>query len=78
MVLAGLFMLTVLIACIAKPERDGKKDPIAWSTRLQALKDLLPPLVIFSIVIGSIYLDWPTPTDSAAPGVVRDCVDGPY
>lgn len=68
--LAGLFMLTVLGACIVQPDWDGRKEPVAWSTRLAALVDLVPPLVIFAIVIGSIYLGWATPTESAALGVV--------
>jgi len=68
--LAGLFMLTVLGACILRPDWDGRKQPIAWSIRLWALFDLLPPLVIFGIVIGSIYLGWATPTESAALGVI--------
>ena len=73
-VLAGLFMLTVLIACIARPSWDGKKEQIAWSTKIGALKDLIPPAIIFGIVIGSIYLGWATPTESAALGVIASLV----
>ena len=31
---------------------------------------LLPPLLVFLLVMGSIYLGWATPTESAALGVV--------
>lgn len=69
-VLAGLFMLTVLGACIFRPEWGGKSESVSWTLRLRSLVDLLPPIFIFSIVIGSIYLGWATPTESAALGVL--------
>lgn len=70
LVLAGLFMLTVFLACLIKPEWDGNKEPVPWATRLAALVDLIPPIIIFAIVIGSIYLGWATPTESSALGVL--------
>jgi len=68
--LAGLFMLTVLIACLLRRDWDGEKVSVSWSTRMNGLVDLLPPFFIFFVVIGSIYLGWATPTESAALGVI--------
>ena len=68
--LAGLFMLTVLIACVARPDLDGTREPIPWATKIRSLIDLVPPTIIFAIVMGSIYLGWATPTESAALGVL--------
>ncbi len=68
--LASLFMLTVLIACLARPSWGGEKERVSWALRITGLIDLLPPLFIFSVVIGSIYLGWATPTESAALGVL--------
>ncbi len=70
LVLAGLFSLTVLIICIARPEMGGKRITASWDQRLKALPDLIPPLVIFLAVIGSIYAGWATATESAALGVI--------
>lgn len=70
LMLAALFMLTVLIACAVRPDLDGRRDSVPWSTRARALVDLIPPTLIFAIVIGSIYLGWATPTESAALGVL--------
>ena len=70
LVLAGLFSVTVLIFCIARPEMGGKRTTASWDQRLQALPDLIPPLVIFLAVIGSIYAGWATATESAALGVI--------
>src|SRR3712207_9210637 len=40
------------------------------AVRLRRLIDLLPPLVIFAIIMGSIYTGWATVTESAALAVV--------
>jgi tripartite ATP-independent transporter DctM subunit len=70
LVLAGLFMLTVLVFCIARPELGGRRTSATWEARVRALPDLVPPLVIFLAVIGSIYAGWATATESAALGVL--------
>ncbi len=70
LVLASLFSLTVLIFCIIWPEMGGKPTKATWPQRWKALPDLLPPLVIFLAVIGSIYAGWATATESAALGVI--------
>ena len=70
LILAGLFSLTVLVFCIARPELGGKRTTATWDQRVRALPDLIPPLVIFLAVIGSIYAGWATATESAALGVI--------
>ncbi len=69
-VLASLFSLTVLIFCIARPGLGGRPTSATWEQRFRALPDLLPPLIIFLAVIGSIYAGWATATESAALGVI--------
>lgn len=70
LVLAGLFSLTVLIACLLWPSLGGRRTPTTWQARMRALPDLIPPLVIFLAVIGSIYAGLATATESAALGVI--------
>ena len=70
LVLAGLFSLTVLIACLLWPSLGGRRTPVERSARMRALPDLIPPLVIFIAVIGSIYAGLATATESAALGVI--------
>ncbi|MGN1057037.1 MAG: TRAP transporter large permease [Comamonas sp.] len=67
--LAGLFILTIIIACLIKPEWGGKKISASWGERLRSLWNLLPPLGIFFLVVGSIYAGLATPTEAAALGV---------
>src|SRR5690606_6682326 len=70
LMLASLFSLTVLIACLIRPDLGGKPTRADWQSRLRALPDLIPPLVIFLAVIGSIYAGLATATESAALGVL--------
>jgi C4-dicarboxylate transporter, DctM subunit len=70
LVLAAAFMLTILIACLIRPAWGGRRIATTWAMRLRSLPDLVPPLLIFIIVIGSIYAGWATPTESAALGVM--------
>ncbi|MBI2753581.1 MAG: TRAP transporter large permease [Betaproteobacteria bacterium] len=69
-VLASLFSLTVLIVCLVRPALGGKRTRTDWQARIRALPDLIPPLLIFLAVIGSIYAGLATATESAALGVI--------
>jgi tripartite ATP-independent transporter DctM subunit len=64
-----LFMATILVACIARPSLGGTRVETSWRERVRTLPDLLPPLGLFLVVIGSIYAGWATPTESASLGV---------
>jgi C4-dicarboxylate transporter DctM subunit len=77
-VLGILFMATVLFLCILKPEHGGTPIRASWSERIRTLPDLIPPLLIFLLVVGSIYLGWATPTESASLGVVGALVFAAY
>ncbi len=69
-ILASLFMVTVIIACRIKPEWGGEKISTTWEARIRSLPALLPPLGIFIVVVGSIYAGLATPTEAASLGVV--------
>jgi tripartite ATP-independent transporter DctM subunit len=68
--LAALFMVTVIIACMFYPSWGGERILASWGERFACLIDLLPPLLLFIVVVGSIYAGWATPTEAAAVGVV--------
>jgi len=70
LVLAGLFSLTVLFICLLRPELGGRRTRTDWKARIRALPELIPPLLIFLAVIGSIYAGLATATESAALGVI--------
>jgi len=68
--LAALFMLTIATYCTIRPELGGRPTVASWEEKVAALGDLLPPLFIFVIVIGSIYAGIATPSESAALGLL--------
>ncbi len=70
LLLAGLFMLTVIIACLFRPKWDGDPVPQDWGAKIRSLSGLLPPLLIFLVVVGSIYAGVATPTEGASLGVI--------
>jgi tripartite ATP-independent transporter DctM subunit len=69
-VLTVLFSLTVLIACLWKPQWGGEKIATSWEARMRTLPDLLPPLVLLMIVIGAIFFGIATATEAAAVGIL--------
>ncbi|MCB1743890.1 MAG: TRAP transporter large permease [Gammaproteobacteria bacterium] len=74
LILALLFMATVVIACTLRPHWGGDRIEMSGAERLRTLPDLVPPLIIFIVVIGSIYAGIATPTESAALGVLMALV----
>ena len=69
-VLAGLFMLIVLVFCLLDRRKGGMPVETSWASRLASLPALLPPLFIFLVVVGSIYAGVATPTEAASLGVI--------
>ena len=68
-VLSSLFMLAIFVACIYRPVWGGTKVETTWAQRIKCLPDLLPPILLFMAVVGSIYGGIATPTEAASIGV---------
>ncbi|MEZ5818116.1 MAG: TRAP transporter large permease [Hyphomicrobiaceae bacterium] len=67
--LAALFMAIVLVTCLLNVRAGGTAVETSWSQRIRVLPSLLPPLFIFLVVVGAIYLGVATPTEAASLGV---------
>ncbi|HYI06652.1 MAG TPA: TRAP transporter large permease [Reyranella sp.] len=66
-----MFMGVIVLIALWRPSiapREVNTDPML--VRLKRLVDLLPPLIIFVVVMGSIYTGWATSTEAAALAVV--------
>ena len=74
LLLALLFMTLIVVACIVTPHLAGRPPQTTWARRISTLPDLLPPLGIFLVVVGSIYAGLATPTEAASLGVVAALV----
>lgn len=74
-IVPGITLMLAFMAFIAVDSliRGNGATQERWAPlaeRISALKHLIPPAIIFGVVMGSIYLGIATPTESAALGVV--------
>jgi tripartite ATP-independent transporter DctM subunit len=70
-VMTLLFMGTIILMAKIRPDWVQQQETVdRLAIRLRRLIDLLPPLIIFAIIMGSIYSGWATVTESAALAVV--------
>lgn len=72
LMLAMLFSGIVLVAVLLVPSlvKGQPADGSLWRARLAGLPHLLPPLMLFCVVVGSIYLGVATPTEASALGLM--------
>ncbi len=70
LVLVGLYITYILILAYMKPEMAPAIEPDENVTLLDTLKAILPPLILMTTVLGSIFAGIASPTESAAFGVV--------
>lgn len=67
--LALLFMLTVVLLALFRRKELPKEPPPPVSQAIRGLFAILPVLLLILLVLGSIYLGVATPTEAAAIGV---------
>ncbi len=66
-----LFMGTIVAIALLRPGLMGPREPhVALAERIRRLADLSGPLVVFAVIMGSIYTGWATVTESAALSVI--------
>ena len=65
------FMLFIYVVAVLKSGAGARQEALVPLTeRLRLLVNLVPPLIVFGVVMGSIYTGVATATESAALGVV--------
>ncbi|EFL89254.1 TRAP transporter large permease [Ahrensia sp. R2A130] len=67
--LALLFMAMVAVICSIRPELGGQRRTFPLREMIMGLASLGPIIILFSMIIGSIYKGWATPTEAASVGV---------
>ncbi len=73
--LAGLFMLWVIFVAFTRPKDAPALPPEArtihgWRLGLAVLRNLIPPLVLIFLVLGTIFFGIATPTEAGAMGAI--------
>lgn len=68
LLLTGLFLLTILFMCLRNPKLGPLGPKTTWREKLVALTGVFEALLLFSLVIGGLYLGWFTPSEAGAAG----------
>ena len=66
--LAGLFMITIIIMTRINPKLGPVGAKSGWRARFSSLKLLWPAVALFLLVLGGIYMGFFTPTEAGALG----------
>lgn len=66
--LTALFLLTILVLCLRNAELGPVGPKTSLKDKLASLSGLVETLVLFTLVIGGLYLGWFTPTEAGAAG----------
>ncbi len=69
LLLALAFMAVTIALCTVRPSLGGVRRTFPLPQTLRALLDLGPVLLLFGLIVGSIYRGWATPAEAAAMGV---------
>ena len=69
-ILAICMSITIIIISIVNRSKFDRGEKIPLLKKIRMLIQIVPTLIIFIIVIGSIYAGLATPTESAALGIV--------
>jgi len=67
--LALAFLAVTALVCLANPGLGGARRTFPLREMALGLADLLPIILLFTAIIGSIYKGWATPTEAASVGV---------
>lgn len=64
------YVIVISIYVRLYPKSAGIRPRVGYAERFKALAKVWPVLVVFSLVVGGIYLGWFTPTEGAAVGAL--------
>ena len=67
--LAVAFMAITAVICAIAPQFGGPRRTFPLMVMVHGLAQLLPIILLFTVIIGSIYKGWATPTEAASVGV---------
>ena len=72
LLLTSFFMLFIFVKALSTDGMKGvrEEEMLPLAERVRLLVNLIPPLIVFGVVMGSLYFGIATATESAALGVV--------
>jgi len=76
LILTALFLATVLVICLRKPELGPPGPATTLVEKFSSLSGVVETLLLFLLVIGGLYVGWFTPTEAGAAGAFGALVIG--
>jgi tripartite ATP-independent transporter DctM subunit len=76
LILTLLFLATVLVLCLRRPELGPLGPATTLREKIVSLSGVVETLILFMLVIGGLYLGWFTPTEAGAAGAFGALVIG--
>ena len=76
LILTALFLATVLVMCLRRPELGPPGPATTMRDKLASLSGVIETLILFVLVIGGLYVGWFTPTEAGAAGAFGALVIG--
>jgi len=73
LLLASFFIIYILIRCYLRPSLGPAlppEDRATWKEKFVSLRQVILPILVILLVLGSIYLGIATPTESASVGIL--------
>ena len=76
LILTALFLATIVLMCLRNPKLAPRGPKTSMKEKLVSLTGVLEALILFSLVIGGLYLGWFTPSEAGAAGAFGALVIG--
>jgi len=76
LMLTGLFLVTVVLLFLRRPELGPLGPRTSWHAKLLSLSSVFEALILFGLVIGGLYRGWFTPTEAGAAGAFGALIIG--
>ncbi len=76
LILALLFVLTILVMCLRNPKLGPLGPATSLKEKLASLSGVVETLILFVLVIGGLYMGWFTPSEAGAAGAFGALVIG--
>lgn len=73
LVLAGLYMVTIIVVSVLRPSLAGgntAKVSATWPERLLGIRRIIPAPILLVVVVGGLYSGWFTATEAGAVGAL--------